>query len=248
MEALGQQPGNRQGGRDGKLANGQRNQGGDQASEGQQQKCEGRGNHQTLGAPHIIGARFPNVKIQRKLARQFELYVGITAPQFIRKSAGSLVKLGNERLHWTVGRREAHQNKRPASLAEENRIAQLEMGNDSGDAGFFSQSRHDGCQRLLAFLGIRGREALNHQDDAIHEWRAKTAYQLLPDSFRFAALDTGCRLQMALGVKREWKKRYDGAKDYTGHPETAHMHETHDVIQNRRSEGTLTSSAGIEGL
>jgi hypothetical protein len=39
---------------------------------------------------------------------------------------------------------------------------------------------------------------------------------------------------MALGVKREWKKRYDGSKDYPGHPETPHMHETHIVIQNRR--------------
>jgi hypothetical protein len=39
---------------------------------------------------------------------------------------------------------------------------------------------------------------------------------------------------MALSVKREWKKRYDGGKDYPGHPETGHMHETHDVIQNRR--------------
>jgi hypothetical protein len=39
---------------------------------------------------------------------------------------------------------------------------------------------------------------------------------------------------MALGVEREWKKRYDGSKDYPGHPETPHMHETHNVIQNRR--------------
>jgi hypothetical protein len=37
---------------------------------------------------------------------------------------------------------------------------------------------------------------------------------------------------MALGVKREWKKPNGGGKDYPGHPETAHMHETHDVIQN----------------
>jgi hypothetical protein len=38
---------------------------------------------------------------------------------------------------------------------------------------------------------------------------------------------------MALGVKREWKKRNGGGKDYPGRPETAHMHETYDVIQNR---------------
>jgi hypothetical protein len=38
---------------------------------------------------------------------------------------------------------------------------------------------------------------------------------------------------MALGVEREWKKRNGGGKDCPGHPETTHMHETHDVIQNR---------------
>jgi hypothetical protein len=86
---------------------------------------------------------------------------------------------------------------------------------------------------LLAFLRIRGWESLNHHDHAVNEWRTKTTGQLLPDTFRFATFDTGCRLQMALGVKREWKKRNGGGKDYPGRPETAHMHETYDVIQNR---------------
>jgi len=102
VEALSQQSGNRQGSRNGNLAHSQRNQRSDQASEGHQQKSESGGNHETLGAPHIVGARSPDVEIQRKLARQFQLYAGITAPQFIDKSAGSFVKLGNERLHWTV--------------------------------------------------------------------------------------------------------------------------------------------------
>jgi len=31
---------------------------------------------------------------------------------------------------------------------------------------------------------------------------------------------------MALGVKREWKKHYDGGKDCPGDQETAHMHES----------------------
>ena len=57
--------------------------------------------------------------------------------------------------------------------------------------------------------------------------------------FRFATFDAGCRLQMALGVKRKWKKRKDGGKDYPGQPETAHMHEIHDVIPNRRSHSPL---------
>ena len=46
-------------------------------------------------------------------------------------------------------------------------------------------------------------------DYAIHEWRTKTTYQLLLDGFRFATLDTGRRLQVALGVKRKWKKCQD---------------------------------------
>jgi hypothetical protein len=35
---------------------------------------------------------------------------------------------------------------------------------------------------------------------------------------------------MVLGVKRKWKKREDCGKDYPGQPETAHMHEIHDVM------------------
>jgi hypothetical protein len=37
---------------------------------------------------------------------------------------------------------------------------------------------------------------------------------------------------MAFGVEREGKKRNGGGKDYPGHPETAHIHETYDVIQD----------------
>src|SRR5271170_1060329 len=108
------------------------------------------------------------------------------------------------------------------------------MGDDSGDAGFLSQSGDNGRERLLAFLRISGWESLDHQDYAVNEWRTKASGQLLPDTLGFAAFDTGRRLQMALGVKREWKKRKGGGEDYSGHPERAHIHETHDVIQNRR--------------
>jgi hypothetical protein len=68
----------------------------------------------------------------------------------------------------------------------------------------------------------------------------KTTGQLLPDRFRIATFDPGCRFQMALGVKREWKKRNDGGKDYAGHPEAPHMHETHDVLKSR---GQLSENA-----
>ena len=85
---------------------------------------------------------------------------------------------------------------------------------------------------MLALLRIRGWESLNHQDHAVHEWRTKTTGQLLRDNFRFATFDAGCSLQMALGVKRKWKKRKDRGKDYPGQPETAHMHEIHDVMPN----------------
>src|ERR1700733_14520405 len=76
----------------------------------------------------------------------------------------------------------------------------------------------------------------------------KTTDQLVPDSLRFATFDAGCRLQMALGVKRERKKRNDGGKDYSGNPETAQVHESHDVIQDRRQLRTFPFSTGTDGL
>src|SRR5271165_4059165 len=98
------------------------------------------------------------------------------------------------------------------------------MGNDSGDAGFPSQSLFNCCQRLLALLRIGRGESLNHQDHAVNEWRTKTTGQLLRDTSRFAAFDARCSLQMVLGVKGKWKERKDGGKDYTGQPKTAHIH------------------------
>ncbi len=65
---------------------------------------------------------------------------------------------------------------------------------------------------------IGRRESLNDQDHAVNKRRTKTVNKLLPDNLCFAPFDTGCRLQMALGVKREWKKRYDGSKDYPRPP------------------------------
>ena len=67
----------------------------------------------------------------------------------------------------------------------------------------------------------------------------KTGDQLLLDHFGFAAFDVSCRLQMALGVKGEWEKRNDGYKDYSGQPETAYMHKTHDFIQVGRELSRL---------
>jgi hypothetical protein len=67
----------------------------------------------------------------------------------------------------------------------------------------------------------------------------KAAAQLLPDSFRLAPFNAGCRLKMALGVKREWKKRNDGDKDDPGHPETAHMHETMISDEIAKREGVF---------
>ncbi len=87
------------------------------------------------------------------------------------------------------------------------------MGDYSGDAGLLFQCSHNGYQGLLAFFGVRGWEPLDHEDDAVNEWRMKTSVQVLPDDFRFATFDTGGCLQMALGVKREWEKRNGGGKD-----------------------------------
>ena len=87
MKARGQKPGNGQGGSDGELANGQWNQGCNDASECQQQKRESSGNGQAFAVLHLVGAGLANVEIQRNLARQFEFYAGIATPQLIFKRA-----------------------------------------------------------------------------------------------------------------------------------------------------------------
>jgi hypothetical protein len=45
---------------------------------------------------------------------------------------------------------------------------------------------------------------------------------------------------MALRVKREGKQRNDSGKDQPGDPETAHIHEFHDVTQNSRLSGNIS--------
>jgi hypothetical protein len=127
----GQESCNRQSARDGKLANGHRNQGRHQASESHQQKYKRARNDETLSVLHIDGAGFPNIEIERRLARQFELYRRIAPPQLVLKRVLQPVKLGDERLHGTVGRGESHQNKSSSSLAQEDRIAKIETGNNS---------------------------------------------------------------------------------------------------------------------
>ena len=108
MPTQGQEPCNRECGRDGKLANGQWNQGRHQASESQQEKRECCRNHQTFAVPHIIGASFPNVEIERYLTCQFELHLWIAAPQLILKSVRSRVKLGDDQLDGAFGGGESH--------------------------------------------------------------------------------------------------------------------------------------------
>jgi hypothetical protein len=41
----------------------------------------------TFAVLHVVGARLPNVEIQRNLARQFELHRRITAPQLILRES-----------------------------------------------------------------------------------------------------------------------------------------------------------------
>jgi hypothetical protein len=73
----------------------------------------------------------------------------------------------------------------------------------------------------------------------------ETGYQLIPDGFRLAAFDPGCSLQVALGVKREWKQRNDRDKDYPGHPKTAHMHKNDDAITAKQKSSSLPAPIGF---
>ena len=108
MPTQGQESCNRQSGSDGKLANGQWNQGRHNASESQQEKRECRRNHQTFAVPYISGAGFPNVEVEWRLARQFDLHRRITAPQLILKSVRPRVKHGDDQLDGAFSGGESH--------------------------------------------------------------------------------------------------------------------------------------------
>src|SRR5581483_1534809 len=112
-----------------------------------------------------------------------------------------LMKAGNERFYRAFGRGEAYENEGSAAFAEEDGIAQVEVGDDAGDARLVSQAGRDGCERLLSLVGVGRRQALNDEHDAVNKGGMKTGAQLLPDGFRLAAFDAGGRLQMAFGVK-----------------------------------------------
>ena len=142
----------RHGGGDGKLADSYWNHCRRQASEGHQQKYERCRNREVFGVLHIVCAGFPNVEIEWRRARHFELHRRISALQLILKSFGALTKLRHKRFHRAGHGREAHHNKSSSALAEENRIAKIEMGNHSGNIGLLSQSIDNGCQGLLAGL------------------------------------------------------------------------------------------------
>ena len=64
MQALGEDAGDCESGGDGKLPDGQRNQGGDDASEGEQQEGEGCGNNEAFTTADVIGAGFADVKVE----------------------------------------------------------------------------------------------------------------------------------------------------------------------------------------
>src|ERR1700679_3202671 len=182
---------------------------------------------------HVGGARFPNIDIQANLACEFQLHPRITSAQLIFKRACQLVNLRHKRLDGTAGRSESHQNKRSPAPAQKNRIAQLEIGHHSGNAGLLSEFCHDGFQRLATFGGIRRWEPLGHQDNPVHERRVETSGQLVPHSFSLAPFDAGCGLQAALGVKRERKKCDGCCEDDPRHPKSARVHSFHDVISNK---------------
>ena len=59
---------------DGQLADGQWNNGGNQAAEGHQQKREGGGDDQTFGAVNVVGAGFADVEVEWDLSSELQLY------------------------------------------------------------------------------------------------------------------------------------------------------------------------------
>ncbi len=130
------------------------------------------------------------------------------------------MKFGDQRLDGPFGRRKAHQNK-TFPLPFPKKIGSC--GNQDGKRFWTRRVRLSVPPRwlskaLLALVRVCWWQPLNHQDHAVDEWRTKTSRQLLRDNFRFAAFDAGRGLQMALGVKRKWKKSKDGGKHNPGQP------------------------------
>ena len=234
MESLGQQSGDRQRGRDGELPHGQWNQRRNQAPESHQQQDQRCGNHEALAASHVIGARLANVEVQRDLAGQFQLRARVPHPQLTGKCIDSLVERGHQRLDRPPGGGEPHHDKRSTSVAQKDRIGQLEVGDHPGHARLVSQSRLNRGECFSALFRIRGWQSLDHHDHAVNKWRMKAADQLLPDSLRLAAFDACCRLQVALRMKREREQRHHYGKDDPGGPEAARKHDPYDVISETR--------------
>ena len=126
MQTQSQEACDRQSGRDGELANGHRNQGRDQASESHQQKCERRRNHETFG----VSARRRRWLSECRNSAESRPSVRASRPD--NGPATDLEDDSPAREAWeratprALGRRESHQNKRPAAFAQENRIAQIQ--------------------------------------------------------------------------------------------------------------------------
>ena len=95
-----------------------------------QQKGKGGGNHQALSVTHVVGAGFADVEVERKFPCQFEFHGGVAGSQLAGERVGAIVKLGNERLHGTIGGGKAHQDECSTALAEEDRIAEIEIRDD----------------------------------------------------------------------------------------------------------------------
>ena len=143
---------------------------------------------------------------------------------------GEIVQLRDERFDRAIGGRETDENKCAATFAEEDGIAQIEIGDNAGDAGLVFERVDDGGERLLALVRIGWRKALNDEDDAVDEGGMKTSGKFLRDSFGLAAFDAGGGLEMALGVEGEGKKRESGGEDEGGQPKAAQMQKTHGLI------------------
>jgi len=235
MPTLGEKAGNGQSGSDGNLTYSQRNQSGDQASEGEQKEHKGRGNDHAFATANIRGAGFANVEIEWDLAGEFEGDGRILGAQLVFERVGTVVKFWNEGFDGAIVGGEPDENERSATFAEEDGVAHVDVGDNAGDAGLVPEGSGDGFQGLRAGVGIGGWKTLNDQNHAVNEWRMETSGQLLRDSLCFAAFDTGCRLQMALGVKRIGKEREDSGKNNSGQPEAAQVYRIHADIGDQAS-------------
>ncbi len=210
VKVLAEEAGDGERGGDGELADGDGNERRDEASKGKEEECDGDGDDEDFAVVHVLGAGGADVEVERDFAGELEFDAGVGAAELRFKGVGGLVEGGDEGLYRAGGGIETNEDEGASAIAEEDRVMELEVGDDSGDAGLVFDGGDDGGEGLLSLRGVGGGQALDDEDDTVDEGRVEVGGEFVGDGLGLAAFDTRGRFEMALCVEGKWKKGEDG--------------------------------------